>query len=156
MSQSQNLRLSAMRSAPVHALLTLAILLIVPTAGCRKSNPTSADRILEDIPSEALSQGLAIHVTQSPITPVQTPDDPGSAPLAGARILIVREPGGVVGTAISDDSGLIFVELNPGTYRLVAQSYGNAAYPIPPGPERAEVPAGGVGQALLDYDTGIR
>jgi hypothetical protein len=119
--------------------------------GCSKNSK----EMLINVDKSALRVGIAGEVRRSPIMPVERPGQDNSAPLAGAYIGISKSPGGFVGNVVSDSLGQFSVELQPGVYTLTAQSFGST-FPVPPEPQQVTVPANGIVNVRLDYDTGIR
>ena len=99
---------------------------------------------------------VAGNVTQGPITPVATTDDPNEAPLEGAHVRIETTEGVRVSEVVSDASGRFSVQLAPGTYRFVPLPTSTSS-PWPTPPPAVELTIDRARSDLtFSYDTGIR
>jgi hypothetical protein len=134
--------------------LAAAAIVALALAACSSSTGGAATALNTD--SARVVAGIAGTVVRSPTVPVSRPGEIDWAPLAGARIDIERADGGKRGYVVSDSGGRFFVDLGPGSYRLIAQPFTAGMFPTPPGPQEVVVPAHGIVQVRIDYDTGIR
>jgi hypothetical protein len=105
----------------------------------------------------AAATGIRGVALAGPISPVERPGVPNTAPLPDALITVQPERGGPeIARGRTDRDGRFEIALPPGTYLLV---------PLPPQPgtrlprgeqQTVVVPAGRFAEVVVRYDTGIR
>lgn len=135
----------------IPVLAALLLVSVGSTTGCSESGGG-----ILNVDSAALKVGIAGEVRKSPINPVGRPGVDNSALLAGAHITIRRDPGTVIGQAVSDSAGRFFVELEPATYTLIPEPFGDTPFPTPSGEQQVVVAPNAIVYVRIDYDTGIR
>jgi hypothetical protein len=101
--------------------------------------------------------GVVGQATRSPTCPVERIGDECVAPLGNALIHIEDASGSTVASWTTGEDGYYAFSLDPGSYRLVGESF-DSGFPIAPEPVGFVVTGQDTGPSWipLDYDTGIR
>jgi carboxypeptidase family protein len=122
-----------------------------PTGGSGSSGPSGA----AGTPEPAFATGIRGVALAGPTCPVERPGDSACAPrpVAGATIHVVASDGVEVATLTTDQAGRFAIQLEPGSYRLVADDAVGTMHP--PAPIEVRV-SGSVVDVQVSYDTGIR
>jgi hypothetical protein len=137
-----------------------AFLALCVISACRNvpSNPGNKDTTV--VADSTLISAIDGLVLKGPISPVERPGIPNTAPLANAPISISEDNTAQKPISIVSDSvGKFYVHVSPGTYTITPNSFPNmnpAGYPRPGQPATVVVPANTVVNDTLNYDTGIR